>query len=277
MSDLHPFLQDPENARGYAHLLAVPIGTVRTWARSLGWSRSSMQRFLASLCREHLGEVQSCKTHSVFRPLSGKTKGFPHPPPISPPAIAQNHDVARCVPGRLGTSRYVPAALGSSGLGGKEPSATAPATAGSEYSRALITAMNDALSARFKESYRPVLTDNDSSIAAADRLDKAGVPVGNAEAHLLVQCRLFNPSKHGKGELPKSLAYFERGILKAWKTEAQLTIPLMQLERSVDPGPRYQEYVPPASGLPIAKPETIDAVAQDWRAMASSPTRPRRP
>lgn len=275
MNNEHTFLQDPEYARGYAHLLAVPIGSVRTWARSLGWSRSSMQRFLASLRREHLGEVQSCKTHSVFRPLSGKTKGFVHPPsPVHTP-VAQTHDVARCVPGRPGTSRYVPAALGSSGLVGKEPSATAEA--GSEYSRALITAMNDALLARFRESYRSVLVDNVSSIAAADRLEKAGVPADKAEAHLLVQCRLFNPSKHGKGDLPKSLAYFERGILKAWKTEAQLTIPLMQLERSIDPGPRYQEYVPPASDLPIAKPETIDAVAQDWRAIASSPTRPRRP
>jgi hypothetical protein len=137
--------------------------------------------------------------------------------------------------------------------------------------------MNDGLSARFQESYRPVLADNVSSIAAADRLELAGVPAGKAEAHLLVQCRLFNPSKHGKGDLPKSLAYFERGILKAWKNEAQLAIPLMQLERSADPGPKYQEYVPPANEKPIAKPETVDAVAQDWRRVASSPTRPRRP
>jgi hypothetical protein len=132
--------------------------------------------------------------------------------------------------------------------------------------------MNDALLARFKESYRRVLEDNKSSVASAGRLELAGIPVDKAEAHLLVQCRLFNPSKHGKGDLPKSLAYFERGILKAWKNEAQLAIPLMQLETT-----KYQEYVPPANDLPIAKPETIDAVAQDWRAIASSPTRPRRP
>jgi hypothetical protein len=136
--------------------------------------------------------------------------------------------------------------------------------------------MNEALAARFKESYRPVLLDNASSIAAADRLENAGVPAGKGEAHLLVQCRLFNPSKHGKGELPKSLAYFERGVLKAWKTEAQLAIPLMQLERGDNP-PRYQEYVPPASDQPPIKPETIESVAREWRALANSPKPPRRP
>jgi hypothetical protein len=265
MSQQHPFLQDPENARGYAHLLAVPLGTVRTWAKSLGWSRSKTQRFLASLSRYQIGEVQSCKTHSVFRPLDGKSQGIPHHPSISLPAVALTHDVSRCVPGRPGMSRCVPAALGSAGLERKEPSATADA-AGSEYSRALIVAMNDALSARFKESYRPRLLDNKSSIAAAGRLELAGVPVDKAEAHLLIQCRLFNPSKHGKGELPKSLAYFERGVLKAWRTEAQLQIPLMQLERSsTDPGPKYQQYVPPAPDLPPAKPETIDSVMNALR------------
>lgn len=268
----HPFLADPENARGYAHLLAVPLGTVRTWAKSLGWSRSKTQRFLASLSRYQIGEVQSCKTHSVFR--SSITPY--HPKGDKAPPVAQTHDVSRCVPGRPGVSRRVPAALGSTGLEAKEPSAKADA-AGSEYSRALITAMNEALLARFKESYRPVLLDNRSSIRAATRLELAGVPLDKGEAHLLVQCRLFNPSKHGKGELPKSLAYFERGTLKAWRTEAQLQIPLMQLERSsTDPGPKYQEYTPPAADRPIAKPETIDSVAREWRQVAGSPIPPRR-
>lgn len=271
------FLEDRENAHAYAHLLAEPVGTLRSWARALGWSLGRMQRFLANLSRYQLGEIQSCKQHSVFRPLNGISQGFPHPSPISPPPVAPTHDVYRGVSGCIDTHRGASAALGSTGLEGKEPSAKADA-AGSEYSRALIGAMNDALSARFKESYRPVLSDNKSSLAAARRLELAGMPADKAEAHLIVQCRLFNPSKHGKGELPKSLAYFERGTLKAWRTEAQLAIPLMQLERSVpDPGPKYQEYVPPANDLPPAKSETIDQVAQEWRSIASSPTRPRRP
>lgn len=270
----HPFLADPENARGYAHLLAVPVGTVRKWATSLGWKKGKMQRFLAGLSRYQIGELQSCKTHSVFRPLNAPI--HPFTPRVNNPPVAPTHDVYRSVPGVPGTDRYASAALGSTGLEGKEPSATA--TPGSEYSTALITAMNDALSARFMESYRRVLLDNRSSIEAAGRLELAGLPADKAEAHLLTQCRLFNPSKHGKGQLPKSLAYFERGTLKAWKTEAQLTIPLMQLERSSpDPGPRYQQYVPPAPDLPTAKPETIDSVAQEWRALANSPKPPRRP
>lgn len=274
MSQQHPFLQDPENARGYAHLLAVPLGTVRTWAKSLGWKKGKMQRFLASLSRHQIGELQSCKTHSVFRPLNAPIHPFTPRVKIAP--IAPTHDVYRRVPGVPGTDRYTSAALGSTGLEAKEPSAKAD-TAGSEYSRALITAMNEALLARFKESYRPVLLDNRSSIRAATRLELAGVPLAKGEAHLLVQCRLFNPSKHGKGELPKSLAYFERGTLKAWRTEAQLQIPLMQLERSsTDPGPKYQEFTPPAADLPIAKPETIDSVAREWRQVAGSPIPPRR-
>lgn len=252
---MHPFLEDPENARAYAQLLAVPIGSVRTWASSLGWSTGKMQRFLASLRRYRLGEIQSCKHNTVFRPLKNS--------PINP----KGEEVYRRVPVRIDVHRPP---LGSSGLRAQKPSA-----AGSEYSTALITAMNDALSARFKESYRPVLVDNHSSIAAAERLELAGVPADKAEAHLLVQCRLFNPSKHGKGELPRSLSYFERGIRKAWKNEAQFEIPLMQLETG-ESGPRYQEYVAPATEQPKAKAETIDNVAQDWRAIANSSTPPRR-
>lgn len=257
----HAFLQDPEHARAYAHLSAVPIGSVRTWAKSLGWSNGKMQRFLGAIRRYRLGDVQSCDRHSVFRPLNS---------PINPKGEDANSPPAkvhRFVSVRTDAHRPP---LGSSGLSTKQPSA-----AGSEYSTALITAMNDALSALFKESYRPVLLDNVSSIETAQLLESAGVPVDRAEAHLLVQCRLFNPSKHGKGDLPRSLAYFKRGIMKAWKNEAQLEIPLMQLERG-DDVPRYQEYIPPAIDLPIAHPDTINTVAEEWRAIANSSKPPRR-
>jgi hypothetical protein len=270
---MHPFLEDPENARAYAHLLAVPIGSLRTWAKDLNWSAGKLQRFIAALRRYRLGSVESCKHNSVFRPLNGKTPGKTHPPPKNPPPFASDHDVHRSVSDRIDAHRCASAApLGSSGLVGKEPSA-----AGSEYSNTLITAMNAALSARFLDGYRPVLIDNKSSIEAAHRLEHAGVPADRAVAHLEIQCRLFNPSKHGKGELPRSLAYFERGILKAWRSEAQLEIPLMQLERaSSDDAPRYPKYVPPAGDRPIAKPESIDAGLQEFRSIANSPTRPRR-
>lgn len=263
----HPFLEDPENDRAFAQLLAVPTGSVRTWAKSLGWSNGKMQRFLASLARYRLGEIQSCQHHSVFRPLNSGAR-IEQERERNPAPKQKPERVHRSVSVRTDAHRPP---LGSSGLRTKKPSA-----AGTEYSTALITAMNEALAALFKESYRPVLLDNVSSIDTAQQLELAGVPVERAEAHLLVQCRLFNPSKHGKGDLPRSLAYFKRGIMKAWKNEAQLEIPLMQLERGEEQIPRYPEYVPPAIDLPIAKPETIDTVAQDWRAIANSPTPPRR-
>lgn len=248
---MHTFLEDPENARAYAHLLAVPIGSQRTWATALGWSSGKMQRFLASLSRYRLGEIQSCKHGSVFRPLKAEEPQRVHR------GASMRIDVHR-------------PALGSTGLVAKEPSA-----AGLKYSTALITTMNDALVARFAEGYRAVLDDNRSSIEAADRLDLAGVPVDRAEEHLLAQCRLFNPSKHGKGELPRSLAYFERGIMKAWKGEAQLKL-FPKMDMQVEPAARVQEFKPDIVDRPPAGAETIAAGVEEFRAIANSNHRPQR-
>lgn len=135
--------------------------------------------------------------------------------------------------------------------------------------------MNSSLHQRFSETYRPVLPDNRSSIEAALRLDVSGVPADRAVFYLEEQCRLFNPSKHGKGELPRSLAYFERGILKAWRGEAQLKL-FPKMDMQVDRGPSVQEYKPEEIDRPRAGAETITATAEEWRAIANSPHKPQR-
>jgi hypothetical protein len=139
----------------------------------------------------------------------------------------------------------------------------------------LIKAMNVALLVRFPESYQQVMLDNRSSVGAADRLELAGVPADRAEVHLQEQCRLFNPSKHGKGELPRSLAYFERGILKAWRGEAQLKL-FPKMDMQVDRVPQVQHYKPEEIDRPRAGTETITATAEEWRSIANSPHKPQR-
>lgn len=267
---MHTYLQDPENARAYAHLIEFPIGSVRKWAKALGWSDGKMQRFLGALRRYRLGSIETCQHHSVFRPLNGKKEAFPHPTPVSPPPLAPPHEVHRSASVRIDAHRCVSAPLGSSGLVDQQPSA-----AGLEYSTALIKAMNDALVARFADGYRAVLPDNRSSIDTATRLELAGVPPDRAEAHLLEQCRLFNPSKHGKGELPRSLAYFERGILKAWRGEAQLKL-FPKMDMQVDRVPRVPEYKTEEIDRPRAGEETIAAGVEEFRALANSPHKPQR-
>jgi uncharacterized protein YdaU (DUF1376 family) len=89
----------------------------------------------------------------------------------------------------------------------------------SEYSNRLIDVMNETLGYQLGQGYRRVLPDQYASLQAAARLQQQGVPLASAERHLRQQCRLFNPTKHGKGKDPSSLAYFEQGILKAWKSE----------------------------------------------------------
>src|SRR4051812_1153458 len=105
---MHTYLQDPENARAYAHLIEFPIGSVRKWAKALGWSDGKMQRFLGALRRYRLGSIEACQQHSVFRPLNS---------PINPRGEDANSKVHRPASVRIDTHRCVSAPLGSSGLG----------------------------------------------------------------------------------------------------------------------------------------------------------------
>ena len=90
--------------------------------------------------------------------------------------------------------------------------------------------MNEQLFARFGEQFKPVRYDNRRSAAAVARLKVAGVPLEFAVEQLRRSCLLFNPSKHGRGNLPGTLGYFERGILKAFAVRGQTEITLLAVE-----------------------------------------------
>jgi uncharacterized protein YdaU (DUF1376 family) len=102
----------------------------------------------------------------------------------------------------------------------------------SEYSDQLIDAMNETLLNRLGSEYHLIKRDQYGSREAAERLQKAGVPLTAALRILRTQCYQFNPSKHGKGELPKSLRFFEGGILHEWKSEPK---PLGELVEAAIP------------------------------------------
>jgi hypothetical protein len=76
--------------------------------------------------------------------------------------------------------------------------------------------MNEILGYRFGPEYRPVMHDNRRSAEAAIQFKTVGVPLAFAREELQKNCRLFNPSKHGRGNYPGTLGYFEKGIIKAF-------------------------------------------------------------
>jgi hypothetical protein len=139
----------------------------------------------------------------------------------------------------------------------------------------LIAAMNGVFKQRLESTWRPILEDNYGSLAAAAKI-LARVPVDRAVPLVEEACVRFNPS-HSGGEWPRSLGhpFFYRYVVGAWRA-SQKDLESGQLNMLfVESTPRYKEYVP-AADLPKAKPETIDTVAEDWRAIANSPTPPRR-
>jgi hypothetical protein len=246
----HPLLRDPARKKVFELLIAVPTGTEREWAEAACWSRDKMRRFLSALVQAGIISRSVTPYGSTITVLKRDSDAAPSP-----------HTA------RTQTAPQAPHLGSGSYLVGKEPSATA-----TDYSRSLITAMNDALTARFPE-YRRVKLGNKSSLDAAARLELAGVPIASATKHLEDQVRGFNPSTHGNGDLPRSLAYFERGVRKAYEGEAQLTL-LPKLEMQVVP--RVPEYRAEIDDQPRAGTETIAAAAEDWRAVANSAQKPQR-
>jgi hypothetical protein len=246
----HPLLRDPARKKVFELLIAVPTGTEREWAEAAHWSRDKMRRFLSALVQAGLISRKVTPYGSTITVLQRDSSDAPRP------HTDRTHAAPRAPH------------LGSCGLVGKEPSAET-----TDYSTSLITAMNNALTARFADSYRHVKLGNKSSLAAAARLEAAGVSIDNAVRHVEDQVRGFNPSRHGKGDLPHSLAYFERGIVNAHRGEAQLKL-FPKLEMQVVA--RVPEYRAEVDDRPRAATETIAAAAEEWRAIANSPHKPQR-
>jgi hypothetical protein len=264
------YLQDPERARAYAHLLEHPFGTLRTWATAIGWTTGKMQRFLATLRREHLGEITADKHGTSFTPSDPKVH-----------RLASMHiDVHRCASATdLGTGSGLTGSRYGGTPGPKGDGATAPgeADAGAEL---LITALNEEMLAKFGSGFAPISTDHRGSTRAAQRIAAAGVPLEKAVELVRLRARRFTPDRTG-GDLPHSLGhpYLAKGAIDEWRRQERdrQQLPLLpQLDMAVE---RTAPAAAPAAGSRMLPRELDPAViGQEFRAIAnaSSKQRPQR-
>jgi hypothetical protein len=248
------FLTDPDNAAAFAYLTAVPIGTVRTWAKALGWSGGKMQRFLKAIVRYRLATLEVQHRRTVFRP---------------------------CVKSDV-SHRIVSHRIGNPGTG---TGLTASRFGGSpkkierhEWGELLVATMNEILTARFPDTYLPVRSDNNGSHKAARRFAEAGVcSLEEAISILRGRVLLFNPSKINN-DLPHSVGFFTRAVLAEWHRleREREQLPLlpaidMQVERVAPAQPVVGSKV-----LPTASEETIAAGRAEFERIAGDPNPPRR-
>jgi hypothetical protein len=260
----HPFLADPERAAAFEQLAANPSGSIRGWAKLLGWEATKAKRFVQSLIRYGLADIQSCRHGSVFRPLS------------DPLGVAPRGATDRPTPPQTATHRHTSkprhlAVLGAAAESSRPSLDTGLLDTGSRDADAkrLIGAMNEALGSSIGDSYVPVAEDNRGSHRAAEKLFVAGVPMDFAIAQLIRDARRFNPSRHGGGDIPRSVGFFVKGIITAWgRQREQLPLPriLTDVERSRPAQKLYKPEVPER----VAAPETISQVMERLRAEVNS-------
>lgn len=208
MSDLqHALLRDPERARAFELIVTGKPSTLRAFADLLGWTLPRVQRFVNTIEREQLAKVHRSRWGTSL------TRYTPDTHPIQPQGAPADTQPIR--------SRHAadtqPIRLGSKALDQLPRS-----RAGNDFIADLIDGMNRSLSERFGEEYRIVLYDNRSSEKSARRLQKLGVTVDWAVTELWKDVQMFHPDKHGNGHLPRSLAYFEKGLAKKWAEWDQL-------------------------------------------------------
>jgi hypothetical protein len=218
----HPVLRDPSRRKAFAELLAHPIASRKEWATLLGWTESRVQRFLAALEGAELVVLNKSKWGTAIRARTvpdQKPDGSiplgnvePDPYPI------QDRTETDPRPDTLGSTAGSKSLGLGAGLDEKEPV--------DNYSAACIDTMNEQLSRIFGEHYRRVLYDNKRSGLACDHWKSAGVALEFAIEEIRKACLKFNPSHHGRGRLPGTLGYFERGVLEAHATRSQIPIPL---------------------------------------------------
>lgn len=254
------FLSDPDNAKAYQTLCDNPRGSTRAWADKAGWTHSRMRTFLIHLEKFELGKVEILPRGSLFIPT-----------------VRQRATVCETVRRRAAPDVLdVKSNCLDVSRSGEPPGQKERQPIADPDGARLIAAMNAGFARRKEAAWRPILEDNYGSLAAAAKI-LAKVPVDRAVPLVEEACVRFNPS-HSGGEWPRSLGhpFFYKYVAGAWRA-SQKDLESGQLNMLfVESGPRYQEYVAPAADQPKAKSETIDTVAEDWRAIANSPTPPRR-
>lgn len=269
------YLQDPERARAYAHLIEHPYGTLRTWATAIGWTTGKMQRFLASLSRYRLGEITADKHGTSFTPRDPKVHRL----------ASACTDVHRCASAPyLGTG----SGLTGSRYGGTPPdlkgdgaTAPSPAVAGAEL---MIAALNEEMRYKFGDSYAPIRSDHRGSHKAAERIAAAGIPIEDAVQLVRERARQYTPDR--TGGLPHSLGhpYLAKGAIDEWRRRERdrQQLPLLpQLDMAIERSAPVAQAVgstmlPREPDRTRGDPAVIDAGAQEWRAIANSDNRPQR-
>jgi hypothetical protein len=223
----HPMLRaDPARAAAFADLELNPVGNYREWARRWNWTLARVQRFIIALEREGLISCRRSRWGTMVTPIRrryGADTEVDGPPDTDPERKQYGADSE---PILLGSTTRLKQSLGLGGSGLDEKSPT------DNYTAACIETMNEQLSRMFPGEYRPVMFNNDASGKTVDRWKAAGVELEFAIEKIREGCFKFNPSKHGGGNLPGTLAYFQKGVLEAHTTRAQLTIgPLPVVQR----------------------------------------------
>jgi hypothetical protein len=252
----HPFLEDPENLRAFQQLIAVPTGSVRKWEQLLGWKPGRMQRYLASLAKYGLARVESCKHHSVFRPLIG---------------VADRSVVSRGVapPKSKGSALD----LSQPSLRQKPQKGKAAQHPGADL---LIDAMNRSM--RRFDSYLPVRTDNFGSHRAAKRwLVDEQIPLEEAVTLLYRAAEGFDLNLAPGNDYPTSIAYFSKKVVSTWnviqRSRNQLGLfPQMEVIRVEEQRPPTPESVPEPEGQ-AAAPATVAAVMAELEREFPKPRR----
>jgi hypothetical protein len=201
---MHRYLEDPDRARAYAHLIERPNGTLRTWATALGWTAGKVQRFIAALSRYRLGEVRADRHGTTFQPL-GSSK-------VHRLGASACIDVHRCASAsQLGTGSGLTASSSKPGYAGTP--AKAEEQPGADR---LVEAMNEILISNLGEHYKRVALDNYGSHRAARRwLVEAAMPLEEAIVLLRRHVGRFSLEK-SKGDIPRSLGYFTKPMLRDW-------------------------------------------------------------
>lgn len=204
----HPYLRNDDRRRAFLDLVSCPGGTYRGWAKQWNWTLPRVQRFIATLAKQRI--VTSVRT------AWGTLVEVRYATDTEP---IQRADTTSIHPMR--TRNTCPIPLGSKtgkqlNLETRTTDSKTRSVDSDNYTTVLIDSMNAIFSQRFGAEYRPVMHDNRRSAEAINRLKTAGVPLPFARNALEQNCRLFNPYKHGRGNLPGTLGYFEKGIIKAF-------------------------------------------------------------
>jgi hypothetical protein len=216
-----------------ADLRANPAGSYREFMTRWSWPYPRVQRLLRSIEKAGICSLERSKsgTRARFTDDSGESGESAPPDSLNPQSRGESAIHPPDSPRHLDT--------GSLDLSRDEES---------RYTERLIDAANAALAGIYGTAFTRISADNFGSHRAGQAFIHAGIPFEFARDRLVEDCRRFNPSKHGRGELPKSVGLFTRGILRAWNRRAQLELgipPQLKVDRTDLP---VKEQIAPKSG-----------------------------